>query len=96
VEALGQSAQQTYNRELLLKIGMTGMSDEESDDDHTGWVIRIVRPAWRSDSLNQFLHDLDIDAPIQHNYPIIETTNSRAVAVSGLPPFCYSNASLQE
>ena len=53
MEALGQSAQQTYNRELLLKIGMTGMSDEESDDDHAGRVIRIVRPAWRSDSLHQ-------------------------------------------
>jgi hypothetical protein len=96
MEALDSRGEPTEARNLLDMVGKTGMSEEESDYDSSGPIIRILRPLWRSDALHQFLHGLDTTAQKRGSHRIIHTTNHRAEVVLRLPSDCYSSEHLPQ
>jgi hypothetical protein len=67
------------------------MSEEESDEDSSGHIIRVMRPSWRSNKLSQFLHGLDGGIRTPHSGLVSEEVEGKTKVVLGLPPSCYSD-----
>ena len=66
------------------------MSDEESDEDGSGHIIRIMQPNWRSDELNQFLRGLDRNIHTPHSRSVAKEIEGRTEVLC-LPTSCYSD-----
>lgn len=75
--------------DLLEDLGVAGMSGEESDRDEGGDHLRLLRPAWRSDELDDFLHSLDAEAGFNRACRVVVETAHHAKAIPCLPRNCY-------
>jgi hypothetical protein len=77
----------------LDALGRATMSDEESDEDADGEILRKSVPAWRSDELNRFLRDLDKYSGYTPRFgrrKVVDVLVQQE-AVLGLPSMCYLN-----
>lgn len=70
---------------------MDWMSEEESDTDDSGPIMRISTPAWRSSDISIFLHGLD--KPHLHRGPrrVPGQPKLHVQFPAGLPRICYGD-----
>ncbi|CAG8724075.1 12471_t:CDS:2, partial [Acaulospora colombiana] len=60
---------------FLDTIGVEGMSEEESEDDSQLSVFKVTTPAWRSEELTIFLHNLVPPSSLVCHRRLIEENN---------------------
>jgi hypothetical protein len=67
------------------------MSDEESDEDEHGAILRVYKPAWRSLSLSTFLHSFSSISgrnSLRRKQEVNQSSDT--TLIMGLPINCYS------
>lgn len=84
--------------DLLDKLGIDGMTDEESDEEDGEAFLIAHQPVWRSSELSLFLDYLDLRKSANTMQPrrVIGEKSETALVILGLPTNCYCDTWLSQ